>query len=118
MIANKYKIIEKLSQGTFGSLYKAENIRTNETVAVKIETKTIKSNTLKNEAKIYQYLGKQNGFPQLKWFGTEEKYNYFVIDLLGCSLSEMVTKYKSFSLKTTLILGVQIISRNIYYTGI
>lgn len=111
MIANKYKIIEKLSQGTFGSLYKAENIRTNESVAVKIETKSIKSNTLKNEAKIYQYLGKQNGFPQLKWFGTEEKYNYFVIDLLGSPLSEMVSKYKAFSLKTTLILGMQIISR-------
>jgi serine/threonine protein kinase len=111
MIANKYKLVEKLSQGAFGSIYKAENIRTREYVAIKIEAKNGSPNTLKNEAKIYQYIGKQNGFPQLKWFGAEEKFNYFVIDLLGGSLGEMVTKRGCFLLKTTMLLGIQILSR-------
>ena len=110
MIANKYNILEKLSQGAFGSIYKAENIRKKELVAIKIEVKD-SSNTLKNEAKIYNYLGKQNGFPQLKWFGTDNVYNYVVIDLLGCSLTETVSKHNSLSLKMTVLLGLQIITR-------
>jgi serine/threonine protein kinase len=111
MLSNKYKIIQKISQGSFGTIYKAENIRTSEFVAIKFESKNSHSKTLKNEAKIYQYLGKQLGFPQLKWFGSEENNTYLVIDLLGVSLSEMIHRYKRFSLKTSLILGIQIITR-------
>jgi len=41
LIANKYKIIENINCGTFGALYKAKNMRTNEIVAIKIEKKII-----------------------------------------------------------------------------
>ena len=111
MFSNKYKIFEKLSEGSFGIVYKAKNARTNEFVAIKFELKILNSNTLKNEAKIYQYLGKQNGFSQLKWFGSENNYSYLVIDLLGISLSKTIQCYKRFCLKTVLILGMQIMRR-------
>ena len=111
MFSNKYKIIEKLSEGSFGIVYKAKNVRTTEFVAIKFESKKSNSKTLKNEAKIYQYLGKQNGFSQLKWFGSEDNYSYLVIDLLGISLSKMIQCYKRFCLKTVLILGMQIMGR-------
>lgn len=111
MIANKYKLIEKISQGSFGIVYKAENIRTKENVAIKLEKNTNEHKSLKFEAKIYQYLGKIDGFPQLKMFGTFDDINYMVIDLLGKPLSHMIHYYKAFSLKTTLILGIQIINR-------
>lgn len=111
MLSNKYRIIQKLSEGSFGTIYKAENVRTSEFVAIKFESKQSNSKTLKNEAKIYQYLGKQNGFSQLKWFGSEENYNYLVIDLLGTTLSKIIQCHKRLSLKTTLILGMQILDR-------
>ena len=111
MLSNKYNIIQQLSEGSFGTIYKAENVRTGEFVAIKFESKKSNSKTLKNEAKIYQYLGKQNGISQLKWFGSEENYSYLVIDLLGTPLSKMIEYHNSFSLKTTLILGMQIITR-------
>ena len=111
MISNKYIIIKKLSQGTFGTIYEAESIKTGEGVAVKFEPKDLGLKTLKNEAKIYQHLGKQNGFPQLKWFGADENYTYLAIDLLGKSLSEIVKLYKRLCLKTTLVLGIQMITR-------
>ena len=111
MIANRYKIIDKINKGTFGTIIQAENIRTKEKVAIKIEFKDSDIKTLKNEAKIYQYLGKEDGYAQLKWYGTNEKFNYLVIDLLGCSLKKIINYYKVLSLKTVLILGIQLIQR-------
>jgi serine/threonine protein kinase len=111
MISNKYNLIEKISEGSFGSVFKAENIRTKENVAIKFEIKMDNIKSLKNEAKIYQYLGKINGFPQIKMFGTTDKVNYLVIDLLGNSLSNTIVYFNKLSLKTTLIIGIQMINR-------
>jgi serine/threonine protein kinase len=109
MIANKYRLIEKINEGSFGTVFKAENIRTNDFVAIKFENKSDQIKSLKNEAKIYQYLGKLDGFPQIKTFGTTDTVNYLVIDLLGNSLVNVITYYKALYLKTVLVLGIQII---------
>ena len=109
IIANKYKLIEKIKEGSFGSVFKGQNIRNGDLVAIKFESKTDDKKMLKNEAKIYQYLGKLNGFPHLKWYGTTDSHAYLVLDLLGVSLSDMLKIYKRLSLKTTLLLGIQII---------
>jgi len=111
MLTTKYTIIEKIKEGSFGIIYTGQNIRTNEPVAIKVEPNSVSKKTLKNEARIYQYLGKIDGFPQLKWFGTTETTNYLVMDLLGESLSEKLQYYKAFCLKTVLILGIQMIKR-------
>ena len=108
IIANKYRIIGKLNEGSFGKVFKAENIRTNEVAAIKVETKNNNITTLKNEAKIYQYLGKMVGIPHLKWFGTTENINYLVINLLGPSI---LKNEKKLSLKNSLLIGIQIIER-------
>jgi len=66
---------------------------------------------LKNEAKIYQYLGKLDGFPSLKWYGTTDKYNYMIIDLLGNSLVNIIEIYGKLCLKSVLLIGLQMIKR-------
>jgi serine/threonine protein kinase len=112
MIANKYKLIEKISQGSFGSVYKAENNRTGEFVAMKVETKSNEGiKTLMSEAKIYQYLNNLKGFPRLKWFGTDASFNYLAIDLYLFSLNAAVKRYKILNLKTVVFFGTQMIER-------
>jgi casein kinase 1 len=106
MIANKYKIIEKISQGSFGKVFNAKNIRTNENVAIKIEPKTIGLTSLKNEAKIYQYLSGVNGFPKLKLFGTTDTFNYLIMDLLGLPLGSQ-TKMSYVEIGTQIIMRVK-----------
>lgn len=100
IIANKYRLIERLGNGGFGTIFKGENIRTTEKVAIKIELISSKTKMLKREAQIYQYLGKAPGVPQVKWYGTTEKYNYMVLPLFGDSLA-----FKTFSLAEALRMG-------------
>jgi serine/threonine protein kinase len=86
LIGNKYRLVEKIGEGCFGSIYKSENIRTRELVAIKVEKRSDNIGLLKNETKIYQYLNsfKNNiGIPKLYWFGVDDKNNYMVIELLG-----------------------------------
>lgn len=109
---SKYKILSKISSGTFGHVYRGQNERTREMVAIKIEKKSGDiCAILKTEAKIYQYLGKLDGFPQLKWFGTDVKYNYLVIDLYKCSLFTLKQRSINIDFKNVLYFGQQMIER-------
>jgi len=107
LINNKYKLISKLGSGSFGSIYKGENIRTKEFVAIKIEPLDANLKLLKNESSIYNYLKKYNfsGIPQLKWYGLDNKNYYMVINLLGDSIQSYVEKRGKLCLNDALIIG-------------
>jgi len=100
LIANKYKLLERIGNGGFGSIFKGENIRTKELVAIKIELNSSFTKMLKREAQIYQYLGRAPGIPQVKWYGVTEECNYMVLPLFGDSLNS-----KTFSLLDSFIIG-------------
>ena len=109
LINNKYKIIEQLGSGSFGSIFKGENVRTKEKVAIKVEPIKNETKLLKNESTIYQYLGSKPGFPVVKWFGKDKNNYYMVINLLGKSLEQLKLERDGFSLRLTLQIGMQIL---------
>ena len=106
LINNKYKIVGQLGSGAFGSIYKGENIRTKECVAIKIEPLDANLKLLKNESSIYNYLKKYNfsGIPQLKWYGLDTKNYYMVINLLGDSIQSYIEKNGKLGLHDTLVI--------------
>jgi len=107
IINNKYKLISKLGSGAFGSIYKGENIRTKEHVAIKIEPLNSNLKLLKNESIIYNYLKKFNfsGIPNLKWYGLDTTNYYMVISLLGDSINSYIEKNGKMKLDTVLSIG-------------
>uniref|UniRef100_A0A6C0EW16 non-specific serine/threonine protein kinase n=1 Tax=viral metagenome TaxID=1070528 RepID=A0A6C0EW16_9ZZZZ len=107
IIANKYKIIDRLGSGSFSQIYKGENIRTKELVAIKVEPLKNETKMLKHESKIYQYLGNTIHIPQLKWFGTDDTNYYMVLSLLGNSLAYI--KPNTLSLMTTLSIAINMV---------
>lgn len=120
MIANRYKISEKIGEGCFGKIYKATNIRTGEKVAIKTETRDSPSQLLKNESKMLHYLNNTPGIPEMKWYYVDTINNYMVVSLLGESLTSLLHKKKVFPMKWINEIGVQILSilRDIHTKGI
>jgi len=131
IIGNKYKLLEKIGSGSFGEIYKGENIRTKELVAIKMECMNETSlSLLKNESMKYNYLSKIKGIPDIKWFGKENNYYFMVINLLGKSLKQFFLENtntmtysvhnKSFSLQRTREIGIKMIQliRNIHERGL
>jgi len=110
-INNKYKLLSKLGSGSYGSIYKGENIRTKEHVAIKIEPIDSNTKLLKNESNVYNYLKKFNfnGIPQLKWFGVDSTNNYMVINLLGDSINSYIKKNHKLNLDTVLTIGLKML---------
>ena len=96
IIANKYKILEEIGKGAFGKVYKGENIRTKELVAIKVEKVNGDIKSLKYETQIYQAItsGKKTaGFLQVKWFGLVKDFYFMVLPLLGDTLGQFKRTY-------------------------
>jgi serine/threonine protein kinase len=110
MINNKYIIINKIGSGSFGLIYKGQNVRTKEYVAIKVEPINDIIKMLKNETKIYQYLNDCQFVPQIKWFGKDDNNYYMVINLLGKSLQNIIDIRKKFSLTLTLKVGIKLLT--------
>jgi serine/threonine protein kinase len=110
MINNKYKLGERIGAGNFGSIYKGQNIRTAENVAIKIESIDAEVKLLKNESVIYQYLNGCVGVPSVKWFGRDDKNYYMVINLLGESLQSLKNRNHALPLSIVLKIGIQMIT--------
>ena len=62
VIEGKYRLINKLGEGSFGQIFAGQNKNTGGNVAVKIE-KTSGKHLLKNEAKMYSLFAGIRGIP-------------------------------------------------------
>lgn len=112
IIGEKYKLGRKIGSGSFGEIFLASHVDTNEIVAVKIENSKTKHPQLLYEAKVYKILQEGSGIPSIKWYGVDGEDNVLVLDLLGPSLEDLfVYCRRKFSLKTVLMLADQMIAR-------
>ena len=83
---NKYTLVKKLGEGSFGAIYAAKSLHN--WYAIKLENKNRGQNLLENEAYIMSYLhGKR--IPFIKSFGYSGDYNVLVMELMGKSLEEI-----------------------------
>ena len=105
----KYEFIEKIGAGCFGAIYRGRNIRTGESVAIKVEHIKSETRLLKNESNVYQYLRDCVGIPKVKWFGKDETNYYMVIELLGRSLEQLKDDRGTLTLQLTMQVGQQIL---------
>ncbi|OAV91423.1 CK1/CK1/CK1-D protein kinase, variant 1 [Puccinia triticina 1-1 BBBD Race 1] len=106
-----YRFIKRIGSGAFGEIYLGIDLKTNQEVAIKVESIEAKEPQLRNEARIYSIMKGAIGFSSLRWIGIGSRYTAMVMDLLGCSLDRYLTARGKFSLKTVLMLADQMIVR-------
>ena len=91
---NKYKLIRKLGQGSFGSIYQAQSKCSNKYYAVKLEEMRQNQFVLEEESIFISYLNCPR-IPKLKTFGYSGSLIILVMELLGDSLDKIFDKLPS-----------------------
>jgi serine/threonine protein kinase len=110
-LGGKYTIGKKIDSGAFGEVFLATDNKTGDEVALKIEPAKTKHPQLLYEAKLLRLL-KGKGVPEMKGAIIEGDYNIMVMQLLGPSLEKLFTYCKrKFTLKTVLMIGIQMLER-------
>lgn len=115
LINNRFKIDRLLGKGSFGEVYIGYDQQAKHLVAIKVADKS-KAYVLQHEYQIYLDLMKSSKpplIPTVYWYGTDpvvSSSTYMVMKYLGHSLEYLLHTYcgGKFSLKTTLIVSIQI----------
>lgn len=108
---DKYKVIKKIGQGSFGRIYSCQDIKSNELYAMKVEQNSFQNNVLETESKYLAYL-KGFGIPEIKYFGHSEKYHILIETLLDRSLENLFSEsHGNFNLKDISMIGIQVLDR-------
>ena len=107
-LLNKYTLIKKLGEGSFGSIYSAKS--QHNWYAIKLESRNHGQNLLENEACIMCYLrGKR--IPAIKSYANDRHFNILIMELMGKSLEEIFESLpkKKMTVNCVTKLGLQMV---------
>lgn len=117
IINEKYEIDKKVGEGSFGIIFKAKDLFTKKDFALKFEDIYVSVPQLYHEYKIYKKLNISFGVPKVYDYINSYKtnrgvYNIMVMDYFENSLENLFDKCnRKFSLKTTILLAIQMLKR-------
>jgi serine/threonine protein kinase len=120
-LVGRFKFDSKVEGDHEAILYNAIHSQTNEDIFLKGEENRnpkMKKGLLSilQEGKIYQSMQGGIGIPYMHWCGQEEDYNFIALEGLSLTFSKLLSKCGNrFSLKTSLSIGMELISILQYY---
>lgn len=114
LFSQEFLLLEKLGEGGFGGVWRAEHKPTGNSAAVKI---TKVKNTLQHEYAIYKILRKRDKtlfstkpIPDIIGQGKIGELNWLGMNLLGPSLHKLFESSGKFTIETIMMLGIQMLN--------
>ena len=129
MLIGKYEIIECIGRGGYCDVYSVTKRGESKVYAMKVEDKFSEKNegkdsqflSLNKEIKCINELQDSLGIPRFYDSGETDRYIYYVMELLGPSISTIrkALPYSKFTISTTLRVGIKMlrIIQNIHLHG-
>ncbi|XP_046677956.1 casein kinase I isoform X3 [Homalodisca vitripennis] len=133
MVGPNFRVGKKIGCGNFGELRLGKNLYNNEHVAIKMEPMKSKAPQLHLEYRFYKLLGTHvgrfgvarpedfpAGFAAVYTYGktSDGNFNALVLELLGPTLEDLFCMCnRTFSLKTILMIAIQLLHRIEYVHG-
>lgn len=109
---SRYRLGADLGRGSFGEVFHCQDSVSGQHYAAKLEPVKAPLPQLTMESKVLGSLQSLHGVPKLIWAGAEQGYSVLVMELLGPNLETLLQLCGGkFSLKTTLLVGEQILDR-------
>ena len=107
----QYKALCLIGEGSFGKCFKGINLKNNEEICFKIEKKLSKKAFLKIESHALENLKGGKGIPDFYLFGYSDSFNILIMELLEKTIENIFQKSNhNFSVKTTCVIGIQLVS--------
>ena len=111
LIRGRWRVVHQIGMGAFGEIYAAQNVATQEAVAIKVEQADDKKQALRAEVAIMRRL---QGCPYVCQFiscGRQDNINFLVMELLGENLSNLRKRQPrgAFSMATVCRLGCEMV---------
>ncbi|CAG8617082.1 3473_t:CDS:2, partial [Funneliformis mosseae] len=124
-VGGHWLVEEKIGEGSFGEVFRAVHIKTNEQYAIKRELIDEEHPQLPQEAEFLRRLAGPSFIPKLYWFGQEQLYNALVMDLLGPNIRLVRQAYGKLPVPFVSKIAVQMVdilehvhSRGIVYRDV
>ncbi|KAL9952140.1 hypothetical protein ACROYT_G039350 [Oculina patagonica] len=111
IVRQRWKIDKKIGGGGFGEIYRAYDLVTKDSVALKVESVNQSKQVLKMEVAVLKKLQGCSHVCKFVSCGRNENFNYLVMSLQGSNLAELRRSQPKgvFSQSTMLRLGFQIL---------
>ncbi|XP_029051018.2 tau-tubulin kinase homolog Asator isoform X4 [Osmia bicornis bicornis] len=111
VVKERWRVFKKIGGGGFGEIYEGLDLITREQIALKVESARQPKQVLKMEVAVLKKLQGQEHVCRFIGCGRNDRFNYVVMQLQGKNLAELrrAQPRGSFSLSTTLRLGLQIL---------
>src|SRR5699024_10025764 len=116
LIAETYRVGQKIGSGSYGQIRVGTNVNTGQTVAIKFERDGTDAQ-LAGEYQVYLALlskckEKTKGFPAVYHFGHYQEYQVLVMEMLGRNLESLFESCgRNFGLKSMVFLTLQLLKR-------
>nr|CAH8861500.1 unnamed protein product [Trichobilharzia regenti] len=112
IIKDRWRVVKKIGGGGFGEIYEAQEVNSQEKVALKLESARQPKQVLKMEVAVLRKLQGKEHVCKFLGCGRNDRYSYVVMSLQGRNLADLRRSMSRglFSTSTTIRLSLQILN--------